>query len=168
MIKKRPACRQAGFTIIELLVFMGILSVFLVVLTQIFQQALDIQLESTGSSGVDLTSNYVLHRLEHDVRRAASITTPASVGQTSPSLALVIGGATYTYALAGTTLTLTNDLGTFALTDPLIGVTDLSVTRRGSGTGNDSLSVSFTLTSVTITTAGTPQTRQVNTTISLR
>ena len=88
---------KKAMTVIELLVFMGILSVFLVILTQIFQQSLDVQLESSASSSVNLTGNFLLHRLEYDIRRASAITTPGAAGQTTSTLSLVIGGVTHTY-----------------------------------------------------------------------
>jgi len=159
---------KRSFTIIELLIFMGIFGSFLAILTQIFQSALDVQLETSASSGVELPANYLLYRLEYDVRRAASITTPASPGQSASTLVLVIAGDTHTYSLAGSTLQVVNSQGAISLTDSAVLVSDFSVTRRGSGTGNDALTISMDLTSATQTTSGAAANKSVSTTISLR
>lgn len=160
--------RKQGFTIVELLVFMGILSVFLGVLTQVFHSALDVQLETAATASVDLTGNYLFNRLEYDIRRATGIETPSAPGQTSSSLALDIGGVDYTYSILGSSLQLANDLGSFSLTDVNTQVSNLSFTRRGSGSGNDAIEISFTLTSTATTTAGESESRQLQTSVSLR
>jgi prepilin-type N-terminal cleavage/methylation domain-containing protein len=89
-----------GFTMVELLIYMGILSILLTVLTNIFTTVIDVQLESGSTSSVQMDGRFMLNRLSYDVQRAASITTP-NLGSQSASLALVINGQTNTYSLDG-------------------------------------------------------------------
>jgi len=51
IIRHKPM--KKAFTFIEILIYMGLVSVFLVVLANMFITLLDTQLETTGSSAVD-------------------------------------------------------------------------------------------------------------------
>jgi prepilin-type N-terminal cleavage/methylation domain-containing protein len=77
MIKK-------GFTLVEMLIYMGLLTIFLAVIGNIFFSIIDLQLESQATSSVSESGRYLLSRISYDVRRAQSITTPASPGLSSP------------------------------------------------------------------------------------
>src|SRR3989344_3800829 len=156
-----------GFTVVELLIFMGILASFLGILTQIFHSTIDVELESTSTSHVNLGAEYLITRMGYDIRRASSITTPSSAGATTSSLVIVIGGDTHTYSVDTGHLILTNSSGSDFLTGTGTTVSDFTVTRLGPSIGKSSLRVSFTLTSVTTTTSGIAQSRPVTFTVSL-
>lgn len=99
-----------GFTIIELLVYIGLTSILIALMSQIFLATLGVRIESQSTTNVQQDARFILSRVAHDVRRASSITAP-SIGQTGSTLTLVINeqGAdeTYTYSIQGTDLLLT-------------------------------------------------------------
>lgn len=151
---------KKAFTIVELLLFMGLVSGLLLILTQILQQALELQLESVAFSSVHQDEAYLLTRLGYDIRRASSIVTPAGPGQTSSSLQLSISGQPYTYSLSNGRLVLTAPASSEPLSSLLVTASNFTVQRLGAG-ASDSLKISLSLTDQS-------QTRQLSTTISLR
>lgn len=158
-----------GATLVELLIYMGILSLFLGVLTSLFATSMDIQTESSATTSVDRDANYIFARLSYDLHRAESISTPASIGATNASLVLVIDGVTYTYSVDGAgNLTYTNPLGTFNLNSYDTTLSNLSFVRYGNVGGiEDTIRVSFTITSVFTPNRGI-ESKNVQTTIGLR
>jgi len=140
-----------GFTIVELILYMGILSVLLSTLVFIFVTALDVQLESEAGSSVARDGTYILAKLSYDIHRAGSITTPPSLGAETSSLKIVVGGVDYTYSLDGSeNLTLNNNLGTNNLNSYDSKVSGLLVKRLGNAGGiEDTLKINFTITSRT-------------------
>src|SRR3989344_4351467 len=90
-----------GFTLIETIIYMALLAIFLLTLTDILVSVLDVQLESQATSAVDIDSRFINSRLSFDVLRTSAITTPANLGDVSNSLVMTIGGSQYTYSLFG-------------------------------------------------------------------
>lgn len=141
---------QKGVTIVELMLYMAILSVLLTILTSVFVSALDVQSESTATSSVEQDGNYILARLAYDVHKAQSINIPASYGlPSSNSFQIVINGVSYTYSIdVNNNLVLTDDLGTNNLNNYDSKVSNFSVQRLGNPGGiEDTLKISFTVTS---------------------
>src|SRR3989344_7373669 len=101
-----------GFTLIEIILYMALLSIFLLTLTDIFVSILDVQLESDATSAVEQDGRYILSRIAYDIPRASDITTPGAIGQTRSNLRMTIGPETYEYTESGGNLQLINDLGT--------------------------------------------------------
>ncbi|MDO8515597.1 MAG: prepilin-type N-terminal cleavage/methylation domain-containing protein, partial [bacterium] len=98
--------RKKGFTIVELLVYCGLLAVLLTVLTNVFMSIINLQLETESSSGLAQDSQYLLSRLTYDFRRANSISSPI-LGGTSGTLTIIIGGVTYQYKITDGNLVVT-------------------------------------------------------------
>jgi type II secretory pathway pseudopilin PulG len=159
--------RQSGFTIVELLIYCGILTVFLYVMTNIFTSVLDMQLESETASAVVTDGRYILSRLTYDIGRASSIVTPASLGAQTANLVLHIGASDYTYAVANGNLVLTSGAVSGALNGYGTQISNVSFRRYGNVNGKNSVRVMFTLTSVTQRRSG-PETRDYETTIGLQ
>ena len=161
--------RQRGVSIVELLLYMGILTILLSILTSIFVSALDVQSESQATSSVEQDGNYILARLSYDIHRANSITIPASDGTTASSLQLNIGGVSYIYSIDGSgNLIITNNLGANNLNSSDSTVSAFSVQRLGNvGKIEDTLKISFTDTSRTARVSGV-ETRNFETNLSLR
>lgn len=136
-----------GFTFVELLIYMGLLSIMLSVLTMLFSSILDTSLESRATSAVEQDSRYLLARLSYDIHRASSIVSPP-LGSSSASLQLLIDGATYTYtASSDGELDLTTALGTDDLVGADASLSALQFTTIGNATGKPLVQVSFSLTS---------------------
>jgi hypothetical protein len=148
-----PVGRQ-GFTIIELLVYSGILVIFLYVLTNIFTAILDMQLSSQTTSAVVQDGRYILSRLTYDITRASAITVPVSLGDQSSSLTLRIGPSLYTYAVSAGDLMLETASVGAALNSYGTKVSGVSFRRYGNVNGKHSVRIAFTLTSTTQKTSG--------------
>ena len=139
---------QIGTTLIELLLYMGILSILLTALTSIFVSALDVQSESNATSSVEQDGNYILARLNYDIHRAQSISIPPSNGATAGNFQLVINGVNYTYDINGDNdLILTNSLGANSLNNFGTNISNFSVERFGNTGGiENTLKINFTST----------------------
>jgi type II secretory pathway pseudopilin PulG len=159
--------KQKGFTIVEMLIYTGILLIVLYIFTSIFSATLDVQLESQTQSAIIQDSGYILSRLSHDMTRASSIVQPASLGQVSSSMQLVIGGTTYTYAPVNNSLQVTDASGSVYLNSYGTTVSNVSFRRYGNVSGKNSVSIAFTLTSTTQRTGGY-ESQDFQTTMGLR
>lgn len=158
---------EKGFTLVEMLLYMGLLSIFLVVLTDLFVNILDVKSESEATSAVEQDGRYVLARLAYDVSRAADISQPLNLGQSNNNLVMTIDGVTYTYSLNGTNLQLDNNLGTNNLNSSESRVSGLNFTKIGNAGGKETIQVTFTLTSAA-TRVGSNEVRAFNTTVGRR
>lgn len=143
---------QKGFTLVELLIYMGLLSILLITITEMFVAILDIKVASESLSQVEQDTQYIYHRLSYDIQRADSISTPTNPGDSSPTLSLSISGENYSYGVNSQNLELTNDSGTFILNGNGTKVTSTNFTKIGPATGNQT-------TKINITVEGTAQTR---------
>lgn len=140
--------KNKGFTIVEMILYMGFLSGFLLVLTRMLSTSLEIQTEAEATTSVHQDGRFILAKLSYDLGNTDTLVTPNVTGQTTNSLVFTIVPTKYTYALSNGTLTRQDAFGTNALNSVNTTVTNFSVTRR-EGTGSKpTLSVSFTLQSV--------------------
>lgn len=149
---------QRGVSVVETLIVIGLLSVFMVVLTDMFASILDIQSETSATSGVSQDGRYILSRLNYDINRATSITTPAALGGSSTTLALQIGGVTNTYSVFANNLQLSNENGANMLNGSETSVSSFTVQRLGNVSGKDTLRITFTVTGDTATDQGAQST----------
>ncbi len=142
--------------------------VLISILTTLFGQILDVQLESKASSSVDQNGRFILSRLIHDMQSASSITTPATPGTQSDTLQITVNSINYIYSLdSNGNLLLTNNNGSGQLNSSDAGVSGLTFTRIGNGDINDTVRVGFTVTSRTKQTKGFEQ-KSFQTTLGLQ
>ncbi len=160
---------QKGVTVIELLLYMTILSILLTILTSIFVSALDAQSESNAASSVEQDGNYILARLSYDIHRANGINFPSSSGATSTdNFQIVMNAVNYKYSIDSDNLILTANSVSNNLNNYGSSVSNFSVLRLGNaGKIEDTLKINFTLTSRTKKTSGF-ETRSFETNLSLR
>ncbi len=159
--------KKKGFTIVELLIYMGLLSILIAVVTEIFLSILDLQSQSTAVSSVAQDGKYVLSKLSYDIRNATTISTPSTLGQSSPTLQLTIDGDSNSYSGTSGDLVVTNASGSDNLTSYGSQISNLSFRRLGTSGGKNSLAISFTLTSRQALKSGY-EVRDYQTTIGLR
>ena len=159
--------REKGFTIVELIIYTAILTVFLYVLTSMFTSVLDMQLESETESAVIQDSRYILSRFSYDMSRASAIVTPAALGDETNTLVLTIGGTNYTYILVNGNLVLSYAGGSGSVNSFGTSVSNVSFRRYGNQNGKNGVRIAFTLTSTTQRTFGS-QIRNYQATIGLR
>lgn len=167
-VNKKDA-KIKGYTLIELLLYIGLLSVFIGVLTGLFGMAVDIFLGSQSDSGLARDSNYLINKLSYDISRAQSVTTPANLGDSTNSLSLLINNVSYTYALdTDGNLVYSNNLGSFILNSYAAKITNLNFTRTGNSGGIEaSIKTAITFESRVRQSKGT-DTSEVNTTYTVR
>lgn len=158
---------QKGFTLIELIIYMGLLTVLVLVFTDIFTSVVDNQLSSSNTSEVSIDGRYIYSRFMYDIARAQSLTQPASYGSPSSTLTLLINGENHTYALANGTIAIENPNGTFALNGDGTTVSDLTFTRIGSTSAKSTVKLNFTITG-RVTTRGIFDQKVFQTTAGLR
>lgn len=179
-MKKNIKNSQKGFTMIELLLYMGIFSILLVVLMQLFTAILDVHLGSQATSSVDQDGNYILARLSYDIRNGSDITVsiPPTIVSTckwpdNPTCQLQITGTptnTYTINSAGSIL--------INSTDPLNSVntkiTKITFTKLLNSVSaydlnpKPSVQIMLTIQSNTLRRGGVIQTKDFQTTIGVR
>lgn len=164
---RSPPIGRQGFTIVELIIYAGILTMFLYVLTGIFTEVIDMQLESETESAVIQDSRYILSRFGYDIGRASAIVTPAALGDQTSTLVLTIGGVNDTYSLVNGNLVFSDANGSGSVNSFGTTVSGLSFRRYGNLNGKNGVRIVFTLTSTTQRTMG-PQTRDYQATIGLR
>lgn len=156
-----------GFSLIELIIYMGILLVMIYVLTDILYSTLNSQLETQSSSGIAQDGRYLYSRLTYDINRAQAVSAPQNLGDTSNTLQVTIGGLTYTYALVGGNLTITDNTGTYVLNGPDTSISGLTFKRIGNTGGKDTFQINYSVTS-NIIVNGKNETEAFQTTAGLR
>lgn len=140
---------RSGFTLMELLMYIGIISIVLLVLTNLFSSVLDVQLESESVSSLQQDGRYILNRMTNDIQNAGSISLPATLGTSSATLRVNINGQNYTYTTdSNGNLQLTNNIGTNNLNSIDTTISNFRVIRRGNSlVGDNTIDIAFTITS---------------------
>ncbi len=141
---------KKGFTLVELLLYMGIFSILLTVTLQMFGSVFEFQLESEANSSVDVDGKFIINRFSYDISRASSISLPVALGASGSALTIVVDSQNLTYSLSDGDINLNN--ASTGTTDQLNSnettVSNLSFTRlEGVTGGKDLIQMSFTLTS---------------------
>ena len=156
-----------GTTIVELLIYMGMFTIILSVLTAIFVTTVNIQLESEALSSVQQDGRYITARLFYDINRAQAITTPVLASQ-SANLNLTIGGLEYAYSIDGNSnFTITSNSVTDNLNSFNTSVSNLSFKQIGNTGGRNTVQVDFTITSKVKKDSGI-ESSDFHTTVGLR
>lgn len=138
---------KKGFTLVELIIYMGLLTVLILVFTQIFTSILDNQSSSQSTSRVAEDGRYIYSRFIYDVNRAQSISIPAALGSSSANLVLTINSAQYTYSTNSGNLTVTDPTGTYALNGFGTTISNVNFQRIGNAGGKHTIQMNFTVTS---------------------
>ncbi len=137
---------QLGFTLVELLLFMGLFTGFLTVLSALFVSTLDTQAESVASANLDQNSWYLLSRFQYDFGQASSVVFPVNNGDVDTILTLDQSGTPVSFSLASGQLIITRGGVSSALTSDGITVSNLSFQRLGSDDGAVTVTVHMELT----------------------
>ncbi len=158
---------RKGFTLIELILFMGLFSIILLVLTTIFAELVQKQLEIQSMSAVESDKSYILSRLKYDFGRADTITIPAGTGEISTELELDIDGSSYTYQLNGTILETDNNGDVQRLNNTKTEVSGLSFQRIENSGGVPTITISMDIISAVQEASGKRSTT-IDTTFGMR
>ncbi|OGH17734.1 MAG: hypothetical protein A2868_00120 [Candidatus Levybacteria bacterium RIFCSPHIGHO2_01_FULL_40_15b] len=166
-MKKFQIAKSNGFTLVELLLYMGLLLLFLLIQTQIFTSILGVRLESEASSSVQQDARFIMSRLIYDINRAENIVLPAIPSAETNSLVLTIDSLSNTYSLSGGNLIISDNQGSDNLNSFGTRISNLSFKRLGNVGGKNTITFSFTLTSATQREYG-PEIKTIQTTSGLR
>ncbi|MCA9371798.1 type II secretion system protein [Candidatus Woesebacteria bacterium] len=158
--------RSSGFTLIELVLFMGLFSILLIIIANVFTALADKQLEIQEITYVESDARYILERLRYDIHRADAIINPIVLGDSDTILIISIDGTNYTYAENGGQLELTVGSSSFNLNSPTTVISLLSFQHLGNVGGRGAIRVQYTVQSTVQSRSG-GEIQQVNTTISL-
>lgn len=158
---------KRGFTLIELILFMGLFSIILLVLTSIFAELMQKQLEIQSMSSVESDKSYILSRLEYDIGRADTIIAPASAGDSTETLVLEIDGNTVTYNLNGTDFELDNAGDIQKLNNVRTAISNVTFQRIGNSGGTPTIDLHMNITSI-VSEASGPRDTEINTTLGGR
>jgi prepilin-type N-terminal cleavage/methylation domain-containing protein len=151
---------KKGFSLIELIIYMGLLSMLLVILSQVFTSIIQSRLDSESTASIDQDANYLLSRFTYDISRAQGISEPqdyASNHNPSTALTIAVGSDSYRYSVNAGNLQLTNALGTDILNSYNSTISNLLFTRIGNGaspSNYDSIKINFTITSKVTRSSG--------------
>lgn len=83
-----------GVTIIELLIYLALLTLFLTVLLDVFVTTLNFKLQSESTSALNQDARYIFERLSYDVYNSDSFAVPSA-----SELDLTFGGNTVKYTV---------------------------------------------------------------------
>lgn len=160
--------KQKGITLIEVILYIALLSIFILVLLDIFMGGLNLQFESQATSAVQTDGQFIMARLMWDLKNADSLTAPAALGGSSSTLVFISSGISYTYSLSGGILSLSRSGETLALNSLESNISSITFTRLGNVGGKPTIKVDFTINGNTIKSGNNIETRTYQTTFGLR
>jgi hypothetical protein len=159
---------KKGISIVEFLVYMGLVAAFLVVTTEILFQATDNKLETEGTVAVAREGEFILNRLGYDILRSTSVVSPNLPGVSSSELSLNISGTTYRYFVLNNVLRLQVDSDTQDISGFGSQVTGFTATYLETGSAKPTVQLTFTLTSRVVALDQGTQVRTYATSYTLR
>jgi Tfp pilus assembly protein PilW len=134
---------KKGITIVELLIYLGLATIMLVVLSELFVSILDESTKTQNYSAVQTDGRYIMARLKYGINNADSITVPASLGETSAELTTTVGSTQFHYYVNGDKFYLNDGTGDYLISNLDTKITELEFVRQGNTDGKPMISVSF-------------------------
>lgn len=156
-----------GLTLIELIIYMGLFSMFVTVLVQLFASSIETRLDAEGTSNANLDANYLLLHFEDVIHNATDITDPTLYGTPQNSLSITVDGDEYEYSLQDGNIIQTVDGTSTQVNSWGTTITNLSFERMRNSAGLDSVRISATVESVARNHNG-PEIRTLQTTVGMR
>lgn len=145
----KPILQKKGFTLVELVVYMGIMSILLVIFIDMFAILVNKQLETEASSSVQQDENYLFARFSYDFGQTKSIILPSMPSTPSGTLRLLIGSTTYDYYASSSSLIATSSGAINQLNSIDTTISNLSFQRLGTGNSNDVIQMKCDISSST-------------------
>lgn len=142
-----------GTTFIEVLLYIALLSVVIIFITDIILQTLSFMIEARNISYLDSDARFINTKIRNDIRRADTILSPQTVGQTTSSVGFVYDGANYSYSLNNGALEITDPNGTYRINSDQTTVSGFSVQNASYTTGSPTLNFSIILQSRTVSSS---------------
>lgn len=143
---------QKGTTLIEIILYIALLSIISLVVIDLLISSGSLQLETEEQSNQQQNAAYISQRLTNEIRQADSVLNPLTVGQTSTSLSLINNSETHSFSLNSTNLEYQKTIGTSTTTADLnnseVAVSNFLIQRLGFVAGKNSFKINFTLTNI--------------------
>lgn len=168
-LKTRGGAReksQKGFSLIETIVYFTLLSIILLMLTDLFLRLSDSFLESKSKGQIEIEGERAIRRLIYDIRRTDSLITPPNPGDVSTTLELDINGTSHIYSLNSATIEL-DDGQINSLSSNTVAVQQLTFTNISTAATKPTIKINFSLDSATTTKTGV-ESKGFETVVSLR
>ena len=122
-----------GFTLIELIIYSAIISLFLVVASAFAWQIIQGSLKAEAYQEVEQNANFSLGKIVHALRNSSEVVEPNKSGESSSQLRLNMQDAVKTptiFEIAGQSLTIKEGgTGPFSLTSDLVEIANLNFTN---------------------------------------
>ena len=124
---------NSGVTIVELLVYLGLSTIILLILSELFVNILDESVETQNYSTVQTDGRYIMARLRYQINNADSVTFPLSLGSSQNELIVVNSGNLYHYYVADEKFYMSDDgdVSQYLISNLDNRITDVSFTRTG-------------------------------------
>jgi len=144
----------AGYTLIELLLYVSIAGMLLVALSTFFGLSIEARVKTQTITEVEQQGSLAIDYIQQTLRNATSITSPAA-GVAASSLTVVVPTVSLSptiFNLSGTTLQVKEGTATaVALTNSKVSVSNLAFTNVTRSGTHGALRISFTLDRVNST-----------------
>ena len=158
-----------GVTMVELLIYIGLLTLFLTVLTTLFVSIFKLQLTTQSTSSLTQDTRFIIARMGYDIENARSVSTPALGQQPTDFLTFIdTNGNTSKYAFENNNLTL-NGTPINGLDTSISSITFRMINSQPPAPANPppTIQVKFTINSNVIEESG-PRSQDIQTTYGLR
>jgi type II secretory pathway pseudopilin PulG len=111
---------QAGFSLLELLIYLVLLALMSLVVASVFITIIQGQGQIEVRSDVNSNLRFATEKIVQDIRAASAVGTPSGAGGTSNTLVMTVSGSTITYCVASNQLRRLVGAGTCdATTEPI-------------------------------------------------
>jgi len=140
---------KKSFTLIELILYMGIFSVLLFVLTDIFVISLRTKTSAESTAVINQDGRFIFSKLSTDINNANSITSPA-LGATDSTIDLILYGVPERIQLYNGNVELITGGVTYVLNSIDSQITNLAFTRLGNAGGRNTIRINLTLQSLQV------------------
>jgi prepilin-type N-terminal cleavage/methylation domain-containing protein len=157
---------RKGFTLVELIIYMGIFSVLIFIFTDIFVSSIQTKTSGEATAYVNQDANFILRKFEHDLNNANVISQPVP-SVSSDSLDFIIYGQPVTYRLNNGILERVNGAEINSLNSFGTTVTGLTFTNLGNMEGKGVIRIDITLESKARVN-NRPEVINLQTTVGLR
>ena len=155
---------------VELLIYIGLLTLFLTVLTTLFVSIFKLQLTTQSTSSLTQDTRFIIARMGYDIENAKNISVPSALGQTTNSLTFTDSGDhALIYELDGDNLTL-NGTPINGLDTSISSITFQKIGTQPPASATPpppTIQVKFTINSNIIEESG-PRSQDIQTTYGLR
>jgi Tfp pilus assembly protein PilW len=146
---------QKGASLVEILVYFALLSIVLLIATDLMLKSGEFGLEFSSKNNIQADGKFISNRLVNNIHQATNITTPANLGDSDSTLVLMIGNETHTYTLIGTDLQYTKETPppgattkTANINSNLTKINSISFQRLGNTGGKNMIKITFEIEDV--------------------